>query len=34
VIGLTPTWGTEAEGYADFDTGGGSTLAVMGRVGQ
>ena len=21
VIGLTPTWGTEAEGYADFDDG-------------
>ena len=34
VIGLTPTWGTETEGYADFETGGGSTLAVMGRVGQ
>ncbi|HXQ85834.1 MAG TPA: VOC family protein, partial [Gaiella sp.] len=31
---LTPTWGTETEGYADFETGGGSTLAVMGRVGQ
>jgi catechol 2,3-dioxygenase-like lactoylglutathione lyase family enzyme len=34
VIGLTPTWGTEAEGYADFATGDGSTLAIMGRAGQ
>jgi lactoylglutathione lyase len=34
VIGLTPTWGTETEGYADFDAGGGSTLAIMGRAGQ
>jgi catechol 2,3-dioxygenase-like lactoylglutathione lyase family enzyme len=33
VIGLTPTWGTEAEGYADFDAG-GTTLAIMGRAGQ
>jgi catechol 2,3-dioxygenase-like lactoylglutathione lyase family enzyme len=34
VVGLTPTWGTETEGYADFDAGGGSTLAIMGREGQ
>ncbi len=34
VMELTPTWGTEAEGYADFDTGGGSTLAIMSRTGQ
>jgi catechol 2,3-dioxygenase-like lactoylglutathione lyase family enzyme len=34
VVGLTPTWGTESEGYADFDAGGGSTLAIMGRAGQ
>jgi catechol 2,3-dioxygenase-like lactoylglutathione lyase family enzyme len=33
VMGLTPTWGTEAEGYADFDAG-GATLAIMGRSGQ
>ena len=34
MLGLTPTWGTEKEGYADFDTGDGSTLAIMGRTGQ
>jgi catechol 2,3-dioxygenase-like lactoylglutathione lyase family enzyme len=34
VMGLTPTWGTETQGYADFDAGGGSTLAIMGRAGQ
>ena len=34
VVGLTPTWGTETEGYADFDTGGGSTLAIIGCAGQ
>ena len=33
VIGLTPTWGTETKGYADFDAG-GSTLAILGRAGQ
>jgi catechol 2,3-dioxygenase-like lactoylglutathione lyase family enzyme len=33
VIGLTPTWGTETKGYADFDAG-GSTLAIVGRAGQ
>ena len=34
VIGLTPAWGAEGEGYADFDTGGGSTLAIFGRDAQ
>lgn len=34
VMGFTPTWGTEAEGYADFDTGGGSTLAIFSRDAQ
>ena len=34
VIGLTPTWGTETEGFADFDAGGGSILAITGRSGQ
>jgi len=33
VVGLTPTWGTETEGYADFDAG-GVTLAIVGRAGQ
>ena len=34
VLGLTPTWGAEGEDYVDFDTGGGSTLAIMRRTGQ
>lgn len=34
VLGFTPTWGEEGEGYADFDTGGGSSLALMARSGQ
>lgn len=33
VVGLTPTWGTETEGNADFDAG-GATLTIMGRTGQ
>jgi lactoylglutathione lyase len=34
VMGFEPTWGAEGDGYADFDTGGGSTLALMDREGQ
>lgn len=34
VIGLTPTWGTETEGNADFDAGGGTTLSLVSRTGQ
>ena len=31
VMRFTPTWGKEDEGNADFDTGGGSTLAIRAR---
>jgi lactoylglutathione lyase len=34
VMGFTPTWGAEDEGYADFDTGGGSALALFDRDAQ
>ena len=34
VLGFTPTWGVEGDEYADFDTGGGSTLALVSRDGQ
>ena len=34
VMRFTPTWGVEGEGYADFDTGGGSTLAIFDRTAQ
>ena len=34
VMGFTPTWGAEGEGYADFDTGGGSRLAIFDRDAQ
>ena len=33
VVGFTPTWGSEGQGYADFDTG-GSTLAIFDRDAQ
>jgi lactoylglutathione lyase len=34
VLGLTPIWGEEGDDYVDFDTGGGSALAIMNRAGQ
>ncbi len=34
VLGLRPTWGEEGDDDVDFDTGGGSALAIMSRTGQ
>lgn len=33
VLGLTPTWGAEGEGYADFDAG-PANVALFARTGQ